>query len=126
MSVESILTARQGRVQTRRLASGTGTVLSIHMSWGPVTQLYTRHLYALINSVGLLNCRVILTEEVVNELTFWLKLPRLRFEDNIWPPTEGDAIRMASDAIDMGWGGHTMQGVPENAHGYFSEAESTE
>jgi len=102
VSVESILTARQGRVQTRRLASGTGTVLSIHMSWGPVTQLYTRHLYALINSVGLLNCRVILTEEVVNELTFWLKLPRLRFEDNIWPPTEGVAIRMASDANDFG------------------------
>jgi hypothetical protein len=33
---------------------------------------------------------------------------------------------MASDANDFGWGGHTMQGVPEYAHAYFSEAESTE
>jgi hypothetical protein len=33
---------------------------------------------------------------------------------------------MASDASDFGWGGHTMQGVPEYAHEYFSEAESTE
>ena len=126
MSVESILAARQGRVQARRLASVTGTVLSMHLFWGPVTQLYTRHLYALINSVGSLNCWVILTEEAVNELTFWQKLPRLRFEGSIWPPTEGVAIRMASDASDFGWGGHTMQGVPEYAHEYFSEAESTE
>ena len=88
--------------------------------------MYTRHLYALINSVGSLKCWIILTEETVNELTFVQKLPRLRFEGNIWPPTEGVAIRMASDANDFGWGGHTMQSVPEYAHAYFSEAESTE
>jgi hypothetical protein len=83
-------------------------------------------LYALINSVVSLNCWVVLTEEAVNELTFWQKLPRLRFEGAIWPPTEGVAIRMASDASDIGWGGHTMQGAPEYAHEYFSEAESVE
>jgi hypothetical protein len=33
---------------------------------------------------------------------------------------------MASDANDFGWGGHTMQGVPEYANEYFSEAESME
>ena len=33
---------------------------------------------------------------------------------------------MASDANDFGWGEHTMQGVPEYAHEYFPEAESTE
>jgi len=126
VSVESILAARQGRVQARRLASVTGTVLSMYLSWGPATQLYTRHLYALIYSVGSLKCWVILIEEAVNELTFWQKLPRLRFEGNIWPPTEGVIIRMASDANDFGWGGHTMQGVMEYAHEYLSEAESTE
>ena len=89
VSVESILAARQGRVQARRLASVTGTVLSMHLSWGPVTQLYTRHLYALINSVGSLNCWVILTEEEVNELTFWQKLPRLRFEGSIYMASNG-------------------------------------
>ncbi len=59
-------------------------------------------------------------------MILWQKLPRLRFEGSIWPPTEGVAIRMASNANDFGWGGHTMQGVPEYAHAYFSEAESTE
>ena len=39
-SVESILAARQGRVEARRLASVTRTVLSMHLSWGPVTQMY--------------------------------------------------------------------------------------
>jgi len=33
---------------------------------------------------------------------------------------------MASDASDIGWGGHTMQRALEYAHEYFSEAESVE
>ena len=44
VSVDSILAARQGRVQARRQASVTGTVLSMHLSWGLVTQLYTKPL----------------------------------------------------------------------------------
>ena len=50
-AAEGLVGARHGRVQARRLASLTRTVLSMHLSWGLVTQLYTRHLYALINSV---------------------------------------------------------------------------
>jgi hypothetical protein len=55
VSLDAILASRHVRVQARRLASVTGTVLSMHMSRGPVTQMYTRHLYALINSVVSLN-----------------------------------------------------------------------
>jgi hypothetical protein len=33
---------------------------------------------------------------------------------------------MASDVSDTGWGGHTMQGVVEHAHEYFSKEESVE
>ncbi len=67
-----------------------------------MTQLYSRHLYALIDSVCSLSCWVALTEEARNELLFWRGLPRLRFEDEIWPPSSGVAIRMASDASDIG------------------------
>ncbi len=80
-------------------------------------------MYALINSVWTLNCWVVLTEGVINELLFWKGLPRLRFVGPIWPPTGGVSIRMASDASDFGWGGQTMQGVIEYAHEYFSEKE---
>jgi len=39
-SVDRTLSAHKGRVVARSLASITGTVLSMHLSWGPVT--YTR------------------------------------------------------------------------------------
>ena len=50
VSVGRVLDDRRRRVLLRTLASITGTVLSMRLSWGPVTQLYTRHLYALIVS----------------------------------------------------------------------------
>jgi hypothetical protein len=113
----SVLQER-GRVKARSLARLTGSVISIRLSRGPVTQLYTRHLYALINSrsVVSLNFWAVLTEEAINELSFWHGLPRLEFEGSIWPPTAGVSVWMASDASDIGWGGHTMQGVVEHAH----------
>jgi hypothetical protein len=45
-SVDRILSAHKGRVIARSLASITGKVFSMHLSWNPVTQLYMRHLYA--------------------------------------------------------------------------------
>ncbi len=80
-------------------------------------------MYALINSVWMLNCWVVLIEGAINELLFWKGLPRLRFGGPIWPPTRELSIRMASDASDFGWGGHTMQGFIEYAHEYFSKEE---
>ncbi len=40
VSASVLLSARNGRVQARSLARLTGTVISMRMSWGPVTQLY--------------------------------------------------------------------------------------
>jgi len=53
------LSAHNGRVVTRSIASITETVLPMHLSWGPVTHLYTMHVYALINSGWALNCWVV-------------------------------------------------------------------
>jgi hypothetical protein len=52
---EAILAARGGRVHAKKLSSLTGTVISMKLAWGYVTQLYTRHLYASINSVFFLS-----------------------------------------------------------------------
>ena len=54
------------------------------------------------------------------------RLSHFEFEGSICPPTAGVSVRMASDASNIGWGGHTMQGVMEHAHGYFSKEESVE
>ena len=43
-SVGRVLSAHKERVMARALASITGTVLSMQLSWGPVARLYTRHL----------------------------------------------------------------------------------
>ena len=80
VSVDSVVASRHGRVQSRKLASVTGTVLSMWLSWDQVTYSYARHGYALINLVVSLNSWVGLTEEVVNDLIFWQDLSCLRFE----------------------------------------------
>jgi hypothetical protein len=41
---DAILSARNGRVQARTVASLVGTIISMRLAWYPVTQLYTRHL----------------------------------------------------------------------------------
>ena len=41
-------------------------------------------------------------------------------------PAEEVSIRMASDATDIGWDGHTIQGVLEHAREYFSKEENIE
>ncbi len=62
----------------------------------------------------------------MNELIFWQGLPRTRLEGDIWPPTAGIFIGMASDANDSGWGGHTMEDAPRYAREYFSAEESSQ
>ena len=52
----AILSARGRRMHVRKLSSLTGTTISLKLVWGPVTQLYTRPMYALINFVFFLNC----------------------------------------------------------------------
>ncbi len=121
-----ILSAKGGKVQTRKLSSLTDIVISMKLAWGPVTQLYTRYLYALVNIVFFLNCWVVLTEEAWGEQRFGQQLSRLRFEAEISPSLMGLSIRLATDASDFAWGGHTVSGPLELAREYFSEWEAAE
>jgi hypothetical protein len=114
-------------VQAEKLSSLlTGTVISMKLAWGPVTELYTRHMYALINSAFFLNSWITLTEEARGELLFWQQLPRLRFDADIWPPLKRVSIRVDTDGSDFAWGGHTMTGPMELAREYFSEWEAVQ
>ena len=70
------------------------------------------------------NCWVTLTEEARGELFFWQQLPRLRLDSDIWPSLKGVFIRMATDASDFVWGGHTMTRPMEIAWEYFPEWEA--
>ena len=99
--MDSLLSAKGGRVQARMLASLAGIVIFIKLAWGLVTRLYSRHIYMLVNSVFSLNCRVRLSEDAMGELLCWQQLPRLRFEAEIWPCLQGLSIRVATDASDF-------------------------
>ena len=62
-ATDALLIARGERVNARELASLTGTVISMKLVWGPVTQPSTRHMYALINYMLSLNYSVVLSKE---------------------------------------------------------------
>jgi len=94
------------------------------LAWGPITHLYTRNIYHILNDVPSLNCWVTIDDEAHNKLLFRKYLPHLRFESDIWPCTNGLSIKVATGAIDFGWGGHTLSGTSHIAHEYFSEWET--
>ena len=48
----------------------TGTLISMELALGPVVSLRTRALYAVLNSVHSLSCKIALTREAVEELIF--------------------------------------------------------
>jgi len=74
------------------------------LAWGPLTQLYSRHIYVLVNSVFSFNQLLgKALEEARGELLFWQHMPRLRFEAEIWPCLEGLSIGVAADASDFAW-----------------------
>ena len=85
-----------------------GTGISMKLDWGPITQLYTWSMYQILNNVPSLNCWVTIDDEAHSELLFWRDLPRLRFESDLWPCIKGLSIKIATDASDSGWGGHTL------------------
>ena len=79
-----------------------------------------------VHSVPYLNRWVVLSEEARSELLLWQQLPRLRFAADIWPCLTGLSIKVATDANDFAWGGHTMTGPLKIAHEYSSESKAVE
>jgi hypothetical protein len=120
----AILNYKATRVQARKLACLVDTVISMKLAWGPITQLFTRNLYNILNNVPLLNCWVTINDEDHSELLFWSELPRLRFESDIWLYTKGISIKVTTVASDFDWGGHTFVSSSFIAHEYFSEWEA--
>jgi len=117
----AILNYKGTRIQARKFACLLGTVISMKLAWGPITQLFTRNLYHILNNVPSLNCWVTINDEAHSDLLFWRDLPRLRFESDIRPCIKELFIKVATDANDFDWGGHTLGGTSNIAREYFSE-----
>lgn len=119
--IQTLLT--RPRIQARRVASLTGQIISMGTAFGPVTQLYTRYLYALLTPGQSLNRWIQLSEGALSELLFWQGLSHDSFSSPIWPHVAGNSIRLASDASNTGWGAVALSGPPITAYECFNEYE---
>ena len=57
--------------RARDVSRITGTLICMELALGPVAHLHTWALYAVLNSVHSLSCKVAFTHEAVEELNFW-------------------------------------------------------
>ena len=115
--VDSILATKHEIVQTRRLAIMTGTVLSMHLSWGPVTQLYSRTFFFL-DRVGVVNKLLGGCNRGGLERAPFLarsSMPRAQGRNLAALEWGGDSDGLGRQRHWLG-GGHTMQVAPEYAH----------
>ena len=64
----AILNLKGTQVQARKLTCLVGAVISMKLPWGPVTQLYTRNIYLMLNNFPSLNYWVTIDDEALNEL----------------------------------------------------------
>ena len=83
----------------------TGTLISMELALGPVVRLRTRALYAVLNSVHSLSCKMALTREAVEELNFWRGNFFRLCGKPIWRPSPKIELLSYSDASNGGWNG---------------------
>lgn len=96
-------------VSARSVARVSGTIISMGLALGPVARLFTRHMYALQNSVSSLNARVELPDRVIQEIHFWIKNFDVLVGQPIWHISPKIDVITYSDASSTGWAGYAVQ-----------------
>ena len=120
--IAALLAARRSPV--RRLARVAGQLVSMGLALGSVTRLFTRGMYADIDTAVSWEHWVTLSLGTLAELRFWQGTSREAFTQPIWPVQYSEPpVHMECDASGIGWGGLVAPCVSENAtavaHGFF-------
>ena len=102
----------------------TGTLISMELALGPVVRLRTRALYAVLNIVHSLSCKVALTREAVEELNFWRGNFFGLCGKPILRPSPKIELLSYSDASNMGWAGFIVQFGMHVARGNWLGSEA--
>lgn len=102
----------------------TGTLISMELALGPIVRLRTRALYAVLNSVHCLSCKVALTREAVEELYFWRDNFFRLCGKPIWRPSPKIELLSYSDASNVGWAGFIVQFGTHIARGNWLGSEA--
>ena len=106
----------------RFLASIVGRVISMGLALGPIARLRTRSMYCLLNSRTSWADRLIINDEVKEELYFWRSCIDEFNGQKLWK--SASAVRVVySDASGTGYAGYTVEHGCHVAHGQWTECE---
>ena len=110
-------------LSARQLASIIGKIISMSLAIGPISQLMTRNMYAMLNKRDYW-CQVLaMTEEAREEVNFWVGQIDCINGREIWHSPS--AIRVVySDASNTGYGGYMVEHGCHIAHGRWFEEEA--
>ena len=125
-TVASAMAYNRRRVPVKVLASVAGQAVSLRVCMGPVSRMFTRSLYKLIESAPTWRSHLTRTDEVNIELGFFASLKRLKYAQPIWSASWRSvpvALRLFVDASDSGWGGFIDGVASSEARGYFTSEE---
>ena len=105
-----------------------GRLVSLGLALGPAARIFTRHLYAWVDTLTTWDRRVPPHVDVREELLFWAATDRLTFTNPILAaPARSRSVFLAVDASDRGWGAYLLTPASSPpAHGFFSPAEREE
>ena len=107
--IRNLVVCPSQSVLARSLAQIAGTIISMGLALGHVSRLFTRSIYALINSVPSLKVRVRLSEAVLQELMFWWNNFSSLVGQPIWHLSPRIDVITYSDASSSGWAGYVVQ-----------------
>ena len=111
--------------KARDLASVTGKIMSMSLAIGPVSQLMTRSMYALLSSRQYWGQPLFMTSEAKAELKFWASQIDHINRKEIWHSPSAVHV-VCSDASATGYGGFTVEHGCHVAHGSWSAEEMTQ
>ena len=111
------------QIGAKRLASIVGKIISMSLAFGPVSRFMTRSMYAVLQSRYAWCDRLALTDEAMDELTFWSSSLEDYNAQPIWHSPS--AVRFVySDASETGYGGFVVEHGTCVSHGQWTVAEA--
>ena len=124
-SLQQLMKRSEGSpIPVREVAGLVGQIISMSRAVGPLARMFTRHLYAVVNSRQAWNSWVYLDQKACNELAFWRANIHMVNGQSMW--FAASAVRVVySDASGFAFGGYCVQHANKLVHGSWSPEECT-
>lgn len=125
-TLSQLTSLRRRHIPARLLARACGQLISMRPALGHAVSVFTRGMYAALETRTSWQSHVVLDSLALEEIDFWLKNIDSLNGSPLWPIPVVETL-VFSDASDIGWGGHlTDLARPPIAHGFFTPNERDE